>query len=100
LTVEKPVDSNGDDAPAPPSASSLPFSQPPSPPATQPTERYLVKLMITRSVYEKLCRAQALLSHSIPSKDLAEVMDRALKALIDEIEKRRFGSARGRRTPH
>lgn len=99
LTVDTSVDSNGNDVAAPPSAPSLPSSQPPSPVPAQPTERYLVKLMITKSVYEKLCRAQALLSHSIPSKDLAEVLDRALKALIEEIEKRRFGS-RGRRTPH
>ena len=108
LTVESPVDSNEDeeatskedDEAAPSSAATLPSFQPPSPAAAQSTERYLVKLMITKSVYEKLCRAQALLSHSVPSRDLAEVLDRALRALIEEIEKRRFGSSRGRRPPH
>lgn len=101
LTVETPVDCKEDAAaphPLPPSPS--PASPPAPTEATQPSERYLVKLMITKSVYDKLCHAQALLSHAIPSRDLAEVLDRALGALIDELERRRFGSARGRRSPH
>jgi hypothetical protein len=68
--------------------------------AVPPSERYLVKLTIEKGVYDKLCRAQALLSHSIPSRDLADVLDRALETLIEELEKRRFGSARKRRPPH
>jgi len=100
LTVERSMDSGTSDVvphqPGPPVSS----PQPPSPPATEPSERYLVKLMISKTVYDKLCHVQALLSHSIPSRDLAEVLDRALEALIEEVEKRRFGSSRGRRRPH
>ena len=97
LTVETPVDGTKDD---PVLHQPLPSLPSPSPPATGPSERYLVKLMITKSVYDKLCHVQALLSHSIPSRDLAEVLDRALSALIGEVERRRFGSKRGRRKPH
>ena len=100
LTVEKSMDSEKGGVEPRELAPSLPSSQPSSPAVTQPSERYLVKLMITKSVYDKLCQAQALLSHSIPSQDLAEVLDRALGVLIEEIETRRFGSKRGRRWPH
>jgi len=40
----------------------------------------------------KIERAQALLSHAVPDGDIAVVLDRALTLLIEDTEKRRFGS--------
>jgi len=48
--------------------------------------------MIGKSMREKLRYAQALLSHAVPSGDVAQVLDRALDALIVEIEKRKLGA--------
>jgi len=41
---------------------------------------------------EKLHRAQELLSHSVPSGDLAQVFERALDEMIQKLEKRKFGA--------
>jgi hypothetical protein len=99
LTFERPVDRE-EGALGIPSGPQSPHSSPVQEAAVPPGERYLVKLTIERRVYDKLCHAQALLSHSIPSRDLAEVLDRALETLIEELEKRRFGSPRKRKPPH
>ncbi len=56
-------------------------------------ERYLVQVAIPKSTHDKLRRAQALLSHAIPSGSVAQVLDRALDVLIDQLEKRKFGAA-------
>ena len=42
------------------------------------------------AAHEKLQRAQDLLRHSLPSGDVGEIFDRALAALIKEVEKERF----------
>jgi hypothetical protein len=47
---------------------------------------------VGRGTYDKLRYAQALLSHAIPSGDVAQVLDRALDALIEKTEKRRFAA--------
>ncbi len=60
--------------------------------AAPPTERYLLQLTIGNATHEKLLYAQALLSHVLPPGDVAGVLDRALDALIGQIEKRRFGA--------
>jgi 5-methylcytosine-specific restriction endonuclease McrA len=44
-----------------------------------------------------LRHAQALLSHSVASRDVAQLLDRALDALIAEAEKKRVGARNGRR---
>ena len=46
-------------------------------------ERYALQLTIDGSTYQKLRYAQELLGHRIPSGDLAQVLDRALEALIE-----------------
>ncbi len=61
--------------------------------AAPPAERYLLQLTIGRATQEKLRYAQALLSHALPPGDVAGVLDRALDALIGQIETRRFGAA-------
>jgi hypothetical protein len=56
-------------------------------------ERYLVRLTIDKNTHEKLRYAQVLLSHAIPSGDVAQVLGRALDALITNIEERKLGAA-------
>jgi hypothetical protein len=69
--------------------------QPPAPPprvmATAP-ERFALQVTIDQATRDKLLRAQALLRHRNSSGDLAEVIDRALDALLTQLEKDKFGA--------
>jgi hypothetical protein len=58
-------------------------------------ERYEIRFTATAQTREKLRLAQDLLGHAVPSGDLAQVFDRALTALIDELVRRKFAA-----TPH
>lgn len=70
----------------------VPYSEVPAAP------RFHFQFVVPKSTHDKLCHAQALLSHSVPSNDLAQVFDRALDALISQLEVRRLGaSTRGLR---
>lgn len=65
-----------------------------------PSQRFLVKLTIDRATHDKLRRAQSLLSHAVPCGDVAQVIDRALDALITQLERRKAGAQRpGRSRP-
>jgi 5-methylcytosine-specific restriction endonuclease McrA len=55
-------------------------------------ESFLLNLTIGKSTRDKLRYAQDLLSHAVPSGDVAQVLDRALDALIVELEKRKLGA--------
>ena len=55
-------------------------------------ERYGLQVTIGQSAYDKLRYAQALLGHVVPSGDLAEVLERALDALIARLEKQKFAA--------
>jgi len=46
----------------------------------------------TQELHDKLRYAQELLSHQIPSGDLAHVLERALDALIPQLEQQKFGA--------
>jgi hypothetical protein len=61
-------------------------------PATPSPERFLLQLTIGKATHDKLRYVQALLSHAIPSGDVAQVLDRALNALIGQEEQRKFGA--------
>jgi len=78
------------------SPGSTPGSAPPShvKPRVEPLtpQRFAVQVSIASSTYEKLCRAQDLLSHVLPSRDVANVFDRALDALLEKLEKRKVGA--------
>ena len=65
-------------------------------------ERYALQVTISQSAYEKLRHAQALLGHQIPPGEIAPVIERALEALIAQLEKRKFAAtSRPRpRRPH
>ena len=54
--------------------------------------RFALQLTVSEATHDKLRHAQSLLGHAVPSGDLAEVLDRALDALIANLEKRRFGT--------
>ena len=41
--------------------------------------RYALQVTVSEATREKLRHAQALLGHTVPSGDVAEVLDRALK---------------------
>jgi len=47
---------------------------------------------MSQSAHDKLRYAQELLSHQIPSGDVAEILDRALDALIEKLERRKFAA--------
>jgi len=57
-------------------------------------ERFALQLTINEATRSKLLRAQALLRHQVPSGDLSEVLDRALDALLEKVEARKFGSVK------
>ena len=63
-------------------------------------ERYELKLTISKATREKLQHAQELLSHCVPSGEVAQVLDRALDALIAQLEKRKFAASSNPRTGH
>ena len=46
-------------------------------------QRFLLQLTIGQSAHDKLRYAQALLGHQVPAGDVAEVLERALDALIE-----------------
>src|SRR5439155_14559614 len=60
-------------------------------------ESFLLNLTIGKSTRDKLRYAQDLLSHAVPSRDVAQVLDRALDALIVDLEKRKVGAGPRRR---
>jgi len=56
-------------------------------------ERYLIKVTVGRDTHAKLRRAQDLLRHALPSGDPAAIIDRALTALVEQLESRRLGKS-------
>ena len=54
--------------------------------------RYALQLTMSQELYDKLRHAQELLSHQIPAGDVAAVLERALDALIPQLEKRKFAA--------
>jgi hypothetical protein len=63
--------------------------------------RFALQVTLDQATLEQLRHAQALLGHAVPSGDIAEVLKRALDALVEKLEKRKFarsdrpGPARG-----
>ena len=54
--------------------------------------RFALQLTMSQELHDKLRYAQELLGHQVPSGDLAEVLERALDALIPRLEKRKFAA--------
>jgi 5-methylcytosine-specific restriction endonuclease McrA len=57
----------------------------------QATPRFHFQFVVPKSTHDKLRHAQGLLSHAVPTGDLAQVIDRALDALISQLEVRKLG---------
>ncbi len=55
-------------------------------------ERFALQVTIGQGTHDKLRYAQALLGHAVPSGDVAEVLDRALDALIVQLERSKFAA--------
>jgi hypothetical protein len=53
-------------------------------------ERFALQVTIDQATHDKLRYAQALLGHAVPSGDMAAVLDRALDALILQLERQKF----------
>jgi hypothetical protein len=88
------VGEQGELVPEPPHRDDGLVAEPPRAEATVAAlapERFALQVTISGETQEKLLRAQALLRHQVPSGDLAEVLDRALDALLDKVEGRKFG---------
>jgi 5-methylcytosine-specific restriction endonuclease McrA len=51
---------------------------------------FAMQLTIDRETHEQLRYAQALLGHAVPSGDVAQVLKRALGALVQQLEQKRF----------
>lgn len=68
---------------------------------TQPLSpsTYLVQLTISAATHAKLLQARDLLSHRVPDGNLAEVVDRALDALLESRERKRRPSPRKSSAP-
>lgn len=61
-------------------------------------ERFALQVTVSGVVQEKLERARGLLRHQVPSGDVAQVIEKALDALIEKVEARKFGAAKTPRT--
>ncbi len=66
----------------------------PAPPVVAPlsAKRYRVEFTAGQSLKDKLDRAKALLRHRSPHIDEAEVVDRALDALLAQLDKQKFAA--------
>jgi 5-methylcytosine-specific restriction endonuclease McrA len=67
------------------------------------TESFAVQFTRSREADERFRYAQTLLGHQVRPSDIAEVYDRAIKVLVEKLERRRFGACAkprkgGRRT--
>jgi hypothetical protein len=75
----------------------LPKPQPPArdkrcEPRPLAADRYELRLTVSAATREKLRFATDLLRHAVPDGDAAEVIDRALTALLDGLAKKKFAA--------
>ncbi len=83
-------------------ASSCPTPPAPAPPTSQSARRphlaplspgrYELRCTLSREAHDKLRLAQSLLGHAIPSGDLTQVLERAIDALVDKLERPRIAA--------
>jgi hypothetical protein len=87
--------------PLPPAPDAAPVTVPADPPVAAPTaqrrpmplvvplatDRYQIRFTASRATRDKLRQAQDLLRHAIPDGDPAQIVDRALTALIERLKK-------------
>ena len=88
--------------------SSLPVASPSPPPLPVQTsrpvlkplaaDRYEIRFTATADTREKLRLAQDLLRHAVPNGDVAQVIDRALTALLKDLARKKIGATDRPRT--
>jgi hypothetical protein len=78
------------DATTPTASAPAPAAPPRPGVAPLSAERYAMQLTVGRDVVVKLERARDLMMHANPKGDLAVVVERALDALLEKLEKRRL----------
>ena len=78
----------GEPAPARTSAA----TKPPTELVPEQVEHFRLHVTIEGATYDKLRHAQQLLGHSVPSGQVAAVLDRALDVLIEQLERRKFAA--------
>jgi len=88
--------------PSEPPAVGPPLTSPSPPPLPAPArrpvvrpldaDRYEIRFTATAETREKLRRAQDLLRHAVPSGDVAQVIDRALTLLLEDLVRKKFGA--------
>jgi len=91
--VEPPVDPL---APAPPGTDALAarvVEAPRDRVAPLSPGRFAVQFTLGQESYDELRYAQALLGHAVPSHDIAQVFERALRELVEKLERRKFAAA-------
>jgi hypothetical protein len=85
-----PVETTPASAPSVQPSGTFPSSTQPTPRAVPLSpRRYKLQITIGEETRDKLNELQALLSHQIPDGDPAEILDRALDALLTETKKRK-----------
>jgi len=55
-------------------------------------DRYEIRLTASAGMCEKLRLAQDLLRHTVPNGDVAEIFDRALTALLEDLARKKFAA--------
>ncbi len=87
----------GPNAPArpepPPASVALPDAAPRAVVAALGSDRYLLKVTLSGAARANLDRARDLLRHAVPNGDPAEIVDRALSVLVEQLEKSRCAAA-------
>jgi hypothetical protein len=75
---------------------SAPLFRPPTAPVSAPTrptvtplasDRYLLRITLSASGHAALRRAQDLMRHAVPNGDLAQIVERALVVLVEQLER-------------
>jgi hypothetical protein len=95
-----PVCPPGTDSSPSPMPTATPMAAPPTLIQPLAPDRYHVHFTASASLRDKLRRAQDLLRHAIPTGDPAEVIERALDVLIEDLVKQKYAvtdSPRARR---
>jgi 5-methylcytosine-specific restriction endonuclease McrA len=79
---------------APPAAEPVLEVRPPARPVMVPLspKRFKIQFTATEETHDLLRRAQDLLRHQIPNSDVGEVMAKALKVLVRELEKEKIAA--------
>jgi len=76
------------------------FPADPLPPRVRPADRFEIRFTAKADTVANLEMVRDLLAHAVPNADLAEVLDRALTALAEQLLRRKFAvTSAPRRTP-